>query len=67
MADDNPKEASPEKQASRKIYLGDAVYAEFDGYGIMLTTEDSYRADNRIYLEPDVYRALVAFVEGRTL
>lgn len=43
-----------------KQYLGDSVYADFDGYGIVLTTENGYPDDprNRIVLEPEV---LVAF------
>ena len=47
----------------RKVYLGDAVYAEFDGHGIKLTTEDGYRATNTIVLEPEVYDALVKYVD----
>ena len=41
-------------------YLGDSVYVDFDGYGIVLTTNSGYPDDprNRIVLEPDV---LVAF------
>lgn len=67
MASDNPTIKSPTTQAARKIYLGDGVYAEFDGYGIWLTTENGLSRDNTIYLEPEVYRALVSFVEGRAL
>jgi len=39
-----------------KIYLGDSVYADFDGYHIILTTENGYPDDprNRIALEPSV-------------
>lgn len=49
----------------KKIYLGDSVYAEFDGYGINLTTNNGYPDDprNKIYLEPSVLRALNLFVE----
>jgi hypothetical protein len=41
---------------AKKIYLGDSVYAESDGYGIWLTTENGYPDDprNKIYLEPSV-------------
>lgn len=47
-----------------KVYLGDGVYAAFEGYGIMLTTEDgTEETPNRIFLEPEVYSALVRFVE----
>ena len=43
-----------------KQYLGDSVYAEFDGYGITLTTWNGYPDDprNTIYLEPQVLAAL---------
>lgn len=37
-----------------KTYLGDGAYADFDGYGVVLTTEDGIRATNRIVLEPEV-------------
>lgn len=46
-----------------KNYLGDAVYADFDGFAFVLTTEGGYRATNRIVLEPDVFRRLVDYVE----
>jgi len=45
-----------------KAYLGDGVYVEFDGYGLVLTTEDGVTA-NRIVLESEVYQALVDYVE----
>lgn len=49
-----------------KVYIGDSVYAEFDGYGIVLTTENGYPDDprNRIVLEPSVYESLIQYVEG---
>jgi hypothetical protein len=46
-----------------KTYLGDSVYAEFDGFGIVLTTENGMGASNTIVLEPEVLRALNEFVE----
>jgi len=48
---------SPPEMASE--YLGDAVIASWDGAYIQLRTDDDRR--QVIYLEPDVYRALVAF------
>jgi hypothetical protein len=45
-----------------KQYLGDAVYADFDGYHVVLTTEDGIRATNRICLDPDVLKALDRYV-----
>ena len=43
-----------------KEYLGDSVYAQFDGYHIVLTTENGYPDDprNRIVLEDQVMNAL---------
>jgi len=46
-----------------KDYLGDGVYAEYDGLGFVLTTEDGVHTTNRIVLEDYVYRALVRWVE----
>lgn len=47
-----------------KTYLGDSVYAEWDGYAIVLTTNNGYADDprNRIVLEPAVYAELLGFV-----
>jgi hypothetical protein len=47
-------------------YLGDSVYAEFDGYNVILTTNNGYPDDprNRIALEPVVLRRLKKYVEG---
>ncbi len=45
-----------------KRYLGDAVYAEWDGDNVILTTEDGYRATNTIVLEPVVTGGLETFI-----
>lgn len=45
-----------------KRYLGDSVYAEFDGE-LVLTTENGYGPTNRIVLEPAVFAALQEFVD----
>lgn len=49
---------------SERVYLGDSVYAEFDGYHIILTTNNGYPDDprNRIALEPEVWQALRHYV-----
>ena len=47
-----------------KDYLGDSVYAQINEYGqIVLTTENGLPTDpsNIIYLEPEVYEALVRY------
>jgi len=46
-----------------KEYLGDAVYVAFDGYNIVLTTENGVEATNTIFLEPQVIRDLQIFIE----
>lgn len=47
----------------KKDYMGDGVYANFDGFGIILTTENGAYATNTIYLEPQVMKALLGFAE----
>lgn len=54
--------------AESKRYLGDSVYVDFDGYHIVLTTENGYGPSNTIYLDADVVDALQKYVhelEGR--
>jgi len=43
-------------------YLGDAVYASYDGYQVWLRTGDGN--DNRIALDPYVLAALIHYVEN---
>ena len=45
-----------------RIYLGDSVYCEFDGYHIVLTTENGAGPSNTIYLEPRLLDALHDYV-----
>jgi hypothetical protein len=45
------------------MYLGDAVYADFDGFAFVLTTEDGISASNTIVLEPSVLDEVVAFAK----
>jgi hypothetical protein len=46
-----------------KSYLGDSVYADFDGYSVHLTTENGNGPNNRIVLEPDILSALNRYYE----
>lgn len=50
-------------QLPYKDYIGDAVYAEFNGYDIILTTENGIEATNTIVLEPNVIEALKNFIK----
>lgn len=47
-----------------KEYIGDSVYADFDGYGVVLTTENGYGPSNRIVLEPEVICKLNRYIES---
>lgn len=46
-----------------KQYLGDGVYAEFDGYQVWLTTENGIETTNKIALDERVYVNLRQYVE----
>lgn len=46
-----------------KRYLGDSVFVSVDGGMLTLTTDNGQGATNTIYLEVEVYEALVAFYE----
>jgi len=49
---------------SCKTYLGDAVYAKYDGRGIWLYTTDGITPEiDKIYLEDFVLRALIVFAK----
>lgn len=47
----------------KKDYLGDGVYADFDGYNIVLTVENGISTLDRICLEPSVLDALNRFAK----
>ena len=46
-----------------EMYLGDAVYASFDGYHIWLKTSNGIETTNEIALEPGVLVTLDLFRE----
>jgi hypothetical protein len=46
-----------------KEYIGDGVYALFDGYGIELRANDAEKPTDIVYLEPDVLTSFLMFVE----
>ena len=62
--DDDPEgEHLDDQLVPRKAYLGDGCYVAFDGYALVLTTEDGIQETNRIVLEPDVFKALAVYVD----
>lgn len=42
-----------------KTYLGDGVYLDYDGYSVILTTENGISVQNTIVLDPEVVEALI--------
>lgn len=47
----------------KQDYIGDGVYTEFDGHGIMLKANDHLDPTDTIYLEPEVLIALIRFAK----
>ena len=47
-----------------KVYLGDSVYAEWDGYMIKLCTDNGLGEQNIIHLEPAVVEAFEKYIEA---
>lgn len=47
----------------KETYLGDGLYASFDGFMITLRAPRT-EGDHWVGLEPNVYAALLEFVEG---
>jgi hypothetical protein len=46
---------------SEGTYIGDAVYADFDGWNIWLRTGDGN--NHEIALEPEVWKSLLSFMQ----
>lgn len=48
----------------RKDYIGDGVYAQFDGYTLIVTTEiGTGMPTNTIVLEPEILVALLRYAD----
>lgn len=45
-------------------YLGDAVYASFDGYHVWVETSNGLGLTNSVALDPDVFARLIAYQEN---
>lgn len=45
----------------KPAYLGDGVYASYDGYHIILSIDDG---ETKIYLDSGVQRSLLAYIES---
>lgn len=62
MSDLPPGDQPPHlPKPTENTYLGDSVYASFDGFVIRIFTENSLGKRNVIFMEPEVFRAFVAW------
>ena len=43
-------------------YIGDGVYAIYDGYGVWLHANDLHDPTDKIYLEPEMLMSLLRLV-----
>lgn len=48
---------------NQKTYLGDSVYAHFDGYHVVLTTDNGTGPSNTIYLDEIVSFELIGVIK----
>lgn len=48
---------------NNKTYLGDGVYADFDGFHVVLTVDNGVETTNTVYLEDTVINGLLRFLE----
>lgn len=46
-----------------RCYLGDGVYAAWDGQNLILTAENGICATDTIYIDGQVWSALVDYIE----
>lgn len=46
-----------------RTYLGDGLYAEFDGFQIRLFAHNGVTHTNEVYLEPAVLQSFLKFIE----
>lgn len=46
-------------------YLGDGVYAEWDGYGVWIYTSNGIENSDRIYIEQETLQSLNAFFDNK--
>ena len=51
------------KPPAGRVYLGDGVYADFDGYQVWIWTSNGIRESERIALEPSVIRNLLDYAK----
>lgn len=58
-----------DEERKNHSYIGDGVYAQWDGYGFWLRTGDhrDEKCDDKIYIEPGVLKSLNEFYKHLTM
>lgn len=49
--------------AAEPVYLGDGLYADFDGYQIELYASNGVRKTNQVYLDSSTLHAFLNYVK----
>lgn len=60
----DPVDMAPKEPFKQKVYLGDGLYASYDGYHIILQSSDGIRVLDEVALEPAVYQALTEYAKA---
>lgn len=58
-----PVNVSPLPPLPAPVYLGDGLYAEFDGWQVRLYAHSGVSHTNEVFLEPDVLVSFLRYVE----
>jgi hypothetical protein len=51
------------KELQKPVYLGDGLYAGFDGWQIRLAAHNGVATTNEVFLEPEVLKAFLEYAE----
>jgi hypothetical protein len=53
----------PTEDLSLPVYLGDGLYAEYDGWQIRIYASNGVRVTNEVYLEPSVLQSFLSYIK----
>lgn len=59
-----PSQRQPPRTALRN-YLGDGLFADFDGFNVVLSAENGQYSHDTVYLEPSVVKSFGNFLADR--
>jgi hypothetical protein len=57
------EDVTPHEPLPKPEYLGDGLYADYDGWQIRLFATNGVTTTNEVYLEPSVLQAFLSFVK----